>query len=666
MKKYIYTVIVLSIFFIAQTKAQNTQAFQWVQSGGGAGDIYSNGYDDETIKNMGTDDNGNIYAVSVLTSYGTYIDTVYSSGFGRDDFAVVSYTCNGGLRWVKRFGNVHDDGAMDIVVDNQGNSYVSGSVLVSDLGPAHFGDSTIVVGDTISKANFIIKLDSLGNITWLSLPGPDNYNGFPVHYYTEIEFGSNGNPYVFARFMGSCTYNGFAVPDSGEYVLEFDKQTGDLLNMIDLQTENANLFGKYCTIDKDDNIFILYNVPYDYMVIGNDTIAMSSGELGKQVLASYNMNGDLNWKLATYGVYGDTINTQGDIYGKPAVDDNYIYLPGNILRTYPGATFMGFPINNPVASGQNIRTHFYVRIDKNTGEINKVIGLWNYEQILSSVICVRNGKIYAAGQGGSTIVYNQTDTIQPNAGTTIGDQYPYVLEIDTSFESFNWGVAAQATDVTRVRSIHADKNGNVYIGGHLLGTITDSYGNIASSHGNEDFFIAKIATDNLCVCKSSEPTLSVQSFQNNELVVTGAFQNIADSAYIDWGDGTVSEYTQYGTNATHTYPNNGPYTVCLQGHNHCGMDEDCEIDLLHSDEDIDISQLKLYPNPTSENVTIEIPDEFLGSRILVQTIDGRIIHERIATKQNNEISLSKDKTGIYLIKLINTDGNGCTWRVIKQ
>lgn len=106
----------------------------------------SNAYDDDTIKNMVTDDNGNIYCISMLTSYGTYIDTVYSAGFGSDNFAVVSYNCQGILRWVKRFGNSFIDGAMDIVVDNQGNSYIAGGVVVSDIRTAHFGDSTINCG----------------------------------------------------------------------------------------------------------------------------------------------------------------------------------------------------------------------------------------------------------------------------------------------------------------------------------------------------------------------------------------------------------------------------------------------------------------------------------------------------------------------------------------
>lgn len=327
---------------------------------------------------------------------------------------------------------------------------------------------------------------------------------------------------------------------------------------------------------------------------------------------------------------------------------------------------MGFPINNPIVSNIGKWTRFYVRIDKNTGEMDKVIVLWNYDMIVSSEIYAANGKIYAAGSGDSTILYNQTVTIVPNTGTSIGDAYPYVLEIDTSIESINRAIATPATDQAFVRCIHADKNGNLYIGGHLLGTITDSYGNSDVTQGNSDVFIAKVATDNLCAYKFSEPTLQVQSIQNNELVVSGAFENLADSAYIDWGDSLVSEYTQYGTNATHTYPGNGPYTVCLQGHNHCGMDEDCEIDLLHADENIDLSKLKLYPNPTTAKLTIEIPNELLGSRVIVQTIDGRTIDEIAETKQSNTISLSNNKPGVYFIKLITPDGETCSRKVVKQ
>lgn len=646
--------------------AQNTPSFQWVRSGGGSGEIQSNAFDDESIKNLGCDNHGNIYCISMFTSYGTYIDSIYSPGFGYDDFGVMSYNCKGDLRWIKRFGNIFSDGAMDIVVDSQGNSYVTGGVLVSDDGPAHFGDSTIIVGDTTLKGNFIIKLDSLGNITWLTFPGPENYIGFPSHMFVEIEFGSNGNPYVFARFNGACSYSGYTIPDSGEYVLEFDKNTGELINLIDLHTKESNTYGKQSTIDNDDNIFILYDITsVNYLIIGIDTISKLPNVSGAQVLVSYNMNGDLQWKQEYWGIHNDTVNTECGVWNKPSFDDNYIYLTGGI-QSLPNAHFKGFSINNPFASNQNIRTRFYMRIDKNTGEITRIINLMNYKQILMADICISNGKIYAAGTGGSTIIFNQEDTIFPNTGTTIGDTYPYILEIDTSFNSFNWGIATPATNISYVKSMHVDKNGNIYIGGDMRGTITDSYGNTAATHGNEDYFLAKVAFDNECLCNSTEPTLQVQSFQNNELIITGHFQNNADSAYINWGDGEVSEYLQEGSSTSHQYQNSGPYTVCLQAYNHCGLDEDCAIDLLYADENFDVSGIKIYPNPASEQITIELPGELLSSTIVVQTIDGRIIQEQIAASLNTQISLINLKSGIYLVRLILEDGSESSWRVVRQ
>ena len=678
--KYLYTMktnlfiaksaMLLFVLLISNTiYSQTNPQFQWVRTGGSSGNLSSN-WHDESIRNIGTDDNGNVYTLSMHSSSGVRIDSLYFTGFGWDDFSVFSYDCQGNFRWVRRFGNVLYDGAEDIIVDKNGNSYITGGVWVSGSGDANFGDTVIPANSTFNKANFLIKLDSLGNTQWLSLPGPDNVTGFVNHRFSEIEFGGNGNPYVFAYFSDSCTYEGFVLPNAGNFVLEFDKETGALLEIINLRTKilapNPGPYSKWCTMDEDDNIFLLYNVPLVGMLIGNDTLMWEPGVNGEYVILSYDLDGNLQWKRRIYqGVDGDTANISIDIRCKPSIDDKYLYIAGS-AQNYPGCNFLGFPIENPIADGWSLYTRFYARFNKFTGELDKVLNLWHHVNIMSSEITTKNGRVYGAAQGGSMVILNGTDTIFPSLLTSpTGDQFPFVVEIDSSFTHFKWGKATIAQGPSRVQSIHADKNGAVYVGGFTNGSVSDSYGNVHPGVGSQGYYLAKVALDNDCECKGAMPTAQFLSFQNNELIVSGSLGHWADSMYWHWGDGDSSLYPIPGTSISHTYTTSGPHTVCLRAWNHCGMSESCLENLLSLAKTPASRALKLYPNPFHTELTIETTPEFLSGQLKIYSIHGQLLHQQTIEQTGFSIPTQSFPSGVYYLQIISKEGKQHYRKIVK-
>jgi hypothetical protein len=97
--------ITITLFLLPITLL--SQNFQWLQSGGGINSISSK----EEVVDIGTDSQRNIYVLSAITKDNVNVNngapvsvTTYEANPNRNDFILISYTCNGTYRWHKVFG----------------------------------------------------------------------------------------------------------------------------------------------------------------------------------------------------------------------------------------------------------------------------------------------------------------------------------------------------------------------------------------------------------------------------------------------------------------------------------------------------------------------------------------------------------------------------------
>ena len=67
--------------------------------------------------------------------------------------------------------------------------------------------------------------------------------------------------------------------------------------------------------------------------------------------------------------------------------------------------------------------------------------------------------------------------------------------------------------------------------------------------------------------------------------------------------------------------------------------------------------IKLYPNPAKENVTIELPSSNLNFHLIIFDINGKKIREDNLDQTISTINTSDFNGGIYLVKLTNDDIN---------
>lgn len=661
MKKSWSIISLLLGMTVATTLSAQTPSWQWVQSGGSIGSSSNSNYK-EGCKSLGVDSKGNIYGFSNLASSDVYVDSIhYPSGFGYDDLAAFSYSCDGKLRWIKRIGCNMPDKPGDICVDNAGNSYVVGVSLVNAGSNAHFGDSSIIAPPTLTKSSFIISFDSLGNTNWLTLPGPENIVGLPTHYMTQVELDKDENPWAFVEFMGSCIYENYLIPDSGDYVFKYDKLSGNLQSLIrlDIKRFNGGPYSRFFTVDDENCIFMLCEV-VDGLRIGNDTILLGNN-FSNQLLIKFSSEGQLIWYKEVVAPSGINASYQM-IWGKPAINDKYVYISGE-TRSYANSTFLGSPIVNNNASSDFIGTSVFARFDKYTGDFLSVNYIKNYNQIMSSEMFATNDKVYAACSGGLVNIMNENDTIYPYTYSITA--YPFVVELDTALSYFNWGVATVASGVPEIFAISVDENNNIYVGGAINSTIIDGFGVTHTTHGNEDFFIGKISLDNNCECLFANPTGTMQSFQNNELTVSALFENQPDSAYWIWGDGDSSLYTNPGAIIQHNYLGNGPFDVSIRAWNHCGMSEDNLPGLIAIESIIPTTEVRIYPNPAGKEITIELNPFYIGGLINLQNIQGQTVLKLQVQNETQTISIENLTPGIYILEIGSKSGETYRERIVK-
>lgn len=78
-------------------------------------------------------------------------------------------------------------------------------------------------------------------------------------------------------------------------------------------------------------------------------------------------------------------------------------------------------------------------------------------------------------------------------------------------------------------------------------------------------------------------------------------------------------------------------------------------------KEVEVPNIKIYPNPTADNLTIELVKSTI-SRIEVYNFAG----QKISESNDDEVSLKNFDSGIYFIKIIDENYNIVTKKVIKQ
>ena len=115
---------------------------------------------------------GNAYITGYTESEDFAVLTAYESSFnGKMDVFVSKFSSNGSLLWSTFLGGNDYDWGLDVVVDSEGNAYITGSTRSSDF-PVKYAYDFSCSGD---RDAFLAKFSSNGSLLWNTFLGGKNY-----------------------------------------------------------------------------------------------------------------------------------------------------------------------------------------------------------------------------------------------------------------------------------------------------------------------------------------------------------------------------------------------------------------------------------------------------------------------------------------------------------
>jgi hypothetical protein len=320
--------ILLLLLVPFQGNAQNT--WQWGSIGGSNVSIVPVGnHIDEWIRSMATDQKGNTYAV-VMGADKIHVDDSASHFNGYYAHSIVSWTCDGRVRWIKTIKNSTPG---RIATDSLGGVYFTGRMLLNGSSGSFDNDTTLAPTSGYTW-NYIAKYDTAGHFKWVKFPDVNlqiaNFMNWPQ--YIHLQAAPNGALSVLAYLPPGAHAGGtYTVTDSAYHVLNFDsngqftggiplpmKPVFDINGVPMLSVVEASHFLK-------DNVYGNYYLagsntgPSSYytLIIGNDTLR--SNNPVSMYAAAFGSNGKLKWlKQQAPGSWASVdaaaLNKSGSLY----------------------------------------------------------------------------------------------------------------------------------------------------------------------------------------------------------------------------------------------------------------------------------------------------------------------------------------------------------------
>jgi PKD repeat protein len=629
--------LMLSLVFSA-----HAQSYKWVKGGGSTSILTASLDRSETVKQMCTDYNGNVYATANMGMTNILADTFYRTGahyFSNLHTFIASYKCDGTMRWAKLLEGISD-------AEISGTEYLAGSVYVtgrlfSDATyPKYIGYDTVITNRNYSS--YLARFDTSGSLSWIRFIGADVYSNRTLANAGTLAIDGLGYIHNFARIATGCTVTPtYVTTQPGTYDLKYDV-TGALVSVSHVAALDSVWYASKIISNKTTGKWFAVLEPssnyWDY----------SSGYLNS-ALCAFLPDNSILWK--------DTTGTActGGLSNMSYDGGEYLYVIGNAQSS--SYDIGGVTVNSSIGG----KYTSVIKLDTND------IGKWGYTFSGTTAICgllgitlLPDSKIAVTGNLTAMVVHG-TDTL--NSYTGEGQNCMFIV-LDTGGHTIKLDQLHGSGFYDYGSAITSDKVGNVYIGGLMQSNITGgSLTPYVSNGGNTDYFVMKYGYD--CACLTAPPPAANYT---HTITTTGAYtvaftytgSTSYDSLRWNFGDGGTSTLTT----PTHTYAGTGTYTACVTVYTACGSNTYCNtISFSIGVQQPSAGKIQVYPNPTRDELIVSGLATSATYRLL--SITGATIKQG-SIQNNNGISLSECTPGMYIVELLQNDGTKNVVRVVKE
>ncbi len=391
-----------------------------------------------------------------------------------------------GYSWMKSYGNASSEYVSDMVVDNDGNIYVTGT----------FSGSISIDGHSLVSAGstdfYVMKMSPSGSVVWLKAGGSS-----AVEQGNAIAVDANANVYVVGVSNDNTSFDGNAFPSRGS-------KDGFLLK---LDSDGNYVYVRTLGSFQDDNaIDVAVDGANNVIVTGYFSFALQIGPLAfyqearggdDSFLVKFDGSGDVVWSMTNASTSYD--------YGRRVACDasNNVYVAGEFKGAMSQSGY------GPMSANDR---DVYLAKYTSTGTY-----LWS-----KTVGAVGNDSVRAMAVTPEGIAYIAIKT----AFQTVINVYPSSGAAGTgSVITLN----IQENSSVTIGDMLCDYYGNVYVAGDYTGSVNFGEGYVTSTGSGSDYFIVRYGSDNAANMHFYGNQLSQNSINTlaldyaNNVVVGGSF-----------------------------------------------------------------------------------------------------------------------------------------------
>lgn len=404
--------------------------------------------------------------------------------------------------------------ALDVTVDANGNSYVTGYF----SGEMYFNDSTVQAVSGYSDI-FVAKFSPTGALIWLN-----QYGGVQADRGHKVATDVTGNCYVTGYFAGSMTMGSTTLNASGSSRDIFLAKISPTGQVIWARSDGGSLSDTPLglAVDTQGNAIITGQFEGTSSIAGvslTSQINPSSGAPSMDIfIAKYTAAGANGWAKKGNSKQDDTgISVTTDIA-------NRIYVTGQFPDTL---SFLGQTYNNQVNNAG-----YVAKLDAN-GDLMWFRKLGAAQTYASSVKLNSTGEVYTTGNFlGTMIIVDNNGTFQL---TNPYIKKIFLIKLNPTNGNYIWGTAQGSDSDVSARGLTIDPAQNIYVGGDFRCNF-DQYRDstdtgLWNTVGFRDVFVSKFSPDGQMIWnkhsggKKEDLCYALANGGNDKPIFAGSFEN---------------------------------------------------------------------------------------------------------------------------------------------
>jgi hypothetical protein len=277
---------------------------------------------------------------------------------------------------------------------------------------------------------------------------------------------------------------------------------------------------------------------------------------------------------------------------------------------------------------------------------NGILGTWN-------------APISTASAGTTTYTYTPTSIATPTCATTTTMDVTVNAPTTPTFTQ----VGPYCQNATATILPTTSENG-------IVGTWNSPISTAPAGTTTYTFTPASIATPTCPITSTMDvtvnplPTVTLSAF--NSVCDTTGIVNLTGGSPL----GGIYSGTSVSNNVFNTSVGVGSYPIIYSyvDANGCESSSSKDITVIQCSaaglDDLDNSNIILYPNPTNDKLTLGVLDDLLGKQYIITDFSGRLILKGKINMLNQIIELTNVSNGSYLLQVENSNAKAI--KIVKQ